>query len=156
MGRSGPAQDPNRRTSKSRDIASQNRFGIMRSRSVNGANRLNHCAHFRLVHLGPGGIKEPALRRTARHPATRVHGFHPRPNKIGHLTRLDPGPGNHLQSELNGLFDGGKAFCGPPCSTTGQHRSDTGLLQLSACLGVIDCFIKRPVKDDLIEAHGLI
>ena len=110
MGRSGPAQDAKRRTSKSRDIASRNRFGIMRSRSGNGANRFDQRANLLFVHLGPDGIKEPALGRTARHPATRVHSLNPNPNEIGHLIGLDPGPGDHLQSGLNGLFDGGKPF----------------------------------------------
>ena len=37
----------------------------------------------------------------------------------------------------------------PVVRPTGQHRSDTGRLQLSTRLGVISCFIERPMKDDL-------
>ena len=84
---------------------SRNRFGIMRSRSGNGANRLDQSANLLFVHLGPGGIKEPTLGCTARHPATGVHGFYSGPNEIGHLIRLDPGTGDHLHAVLNGLFD---------------------------------------------------
>ena len=128
----------------------------MRSRSGNGANRLDQRPNLRFVHPGPGGIKKPALGRTAWHSAARVHSFNAHPNEIDHLNRLDPSPGDHLQSGLNGLFDRGKTLCGLSSPPTGQNRSDSGRPQLSACLGVMDCLIQRSVEHDLINAHSSV
>ena len=128
----------------------------MRSRSGNGANRSDQGANLRFVHPSSSGIKESALRRTARHPAAGVHSFHSGLNETGHLIGMDPSPGNHVHSGLNGLFDGGKSLRSQRLPSTGQDRSDAGRLQLSACLGVIDGFIERPVKDNLVKANSLV
>ncbi len=137
-------------------MASRNRLGIMRSRSGNVANRLDQRANLRFVHPGAGSIKEPALKMAAGHATTRMDGLHTRPNEVGHLIGLDPGPGDHLQPRLNRVLDGSKALHGPWCSTTGQHRLDTGRLQLTARLVVMDRFVKGTVKDHLIEANSLV